>query len=149
VPRIQQTSSGAIKVLDEAGQLKPITALGTGRPQEEDLAPLSEIIEYINQHYGTDFTDADRVRHFAADMGRRLQDQEGLRRAMDAAVNPSEETRRLAFDNFFADTLEDMIDANFEIYKKIKDDENFGVLFRAVMYRRIAASLAASAPPLV
>jgi type I restriction enzyme R subunit len=147
--RIQQTSSGAIKVLDEGGQLKPITALGTGRPQEEDLAPLSEIIEYINQHYGTDFTDADRVRHFAADMGRRLQDQEGLRRAMDAAVNPSEETRRLAFDTFFADTLEDMIDANFEIYKKIKDDENFGVLFRAVMYRRMAASLAASGASLV
>jgi len=42
-----------------------------------------------------------------------------------------------------------MIDANFEIYKKIKDDENFGVLFRAVMYRRIAASLAASGAPLV
>jgi len=74
-------------------------------------------------------------------MGRRLEDREGLRRALDAGVNPSEETRRLALDTFFGDTLEDMIDSDFEIYKKIKDDPNFGALFRAVMYRRIAGVL--------
>lgn len=138
--RIQQTSSGAIKLMDEDGQLKPISALGTGRPRQEDPAPLSEIIEYINDHFGTDFTDADKVRFFAENMGRRLEDQEGLRRALDAGVNPSEETRKLAFATFFGDTLEDMIDSDFDIYKKIKDDPNFGALFRDVMYRRIAAA---------
>jgi len=61
---------------------------------------------------------------------------------MDTGVNPSEETRKLAFDTFFGDTLEDMIDSDFDIYKKIKDDPNFGTLFRAVMYRRIATALA-------
>jgi len=78
-------------------------------------------------------------------MDRRLQDVEGLRRAMDTNVNPSEDTRRLAFDSFVGDALEDMIDSNFGIYKKIKDDPNFGALFRAVMYRRIARQLAGSA----
>jgi type I restriction enzyme R subunit len=139
--RIQQTSSGAIKLMDEDGQLKPIAALGTGRPLQEDPAPLSQIIEYINDHFGTDFTNADKVRFFAENMGRRLEDREGLRRALDAGVNPSEETRKLAFDTFFGDTLEDMIDSDFDIYKKIKDDPNFGDLFRAVMYRRIAGAL--------
>jgi hypothetical protein len=38
-----------------------------------------------------------------------------------------------------------MIDSDFDIYKKIKDDPNFGALFRAVMYRRIAAALQAAA----
>ena len=42
---------------------------------------------------------------------------------------------------FFGDTLEDMIDSDFDIYKKIKDDPKFGDLFRAVMYRRIAAAI--------
>ena len=139
--RIQQTSSGAIKLIDEDGRLKPISALGTGRPQQEDPAPLSQIIEYINDHFGTNFTNADKVKFFAENMGRRLEDQEGLRRALDAGVNPSEETRKLAFDTFFGDTLEDMIDSDFDIYKKIKDDPNFGALFRGVMYRRIAAAL--------
>jgi type I restriction enzyme R subunit len=143
--RIQQTSSGAIKLMDEDGQLKPISALGTGRPRQEDPAPLSQIVEYINDHYGTNFTSADKVRFFAENMGRRLEAREGLRRALDTGVNPSEETRKLAFDTFFGDTLEDMIDSDFDIYKKIKDDPNFGALFRAVMYRRIAAALQAAA----
>jgi type I restriction enzyme R subunit len=139
--RIRQTSSGAIQLMDQNGQLKPISALGTGRPQQEDPAPLSQIVEYINEHFGTNFTNADKVKFFAGNMGRRLEDREGLRRALDAGVNPSEETRRLAFDTFFGDTLEDMIDSDFDIYKKIKDDPNFGALFRAVMYQRIAAAL--------
>jgi type I restriction enzyme R subunit len=139
--RIQQTSSGTIKLMDEDGALKPITALGTGRPLQEDLTPLSQIIEYINEHFGTNFSSADKVRYFADNMGRRLEDHEGLRRVMDQRVNPSEETRRMAFDTFFADTLEDMIDSDFDIYKKIKDDQEFGALFRAVMYGRIAAAL--------
>jgi len=139
--RVQQTSSGTIKLMDEDGQLKPISALGTGRPQQEDPAPLSQIIEYINEHFGTDFTKADKVKFFAENMGRRLEDQEGLRRALDTGVNPSEETRKLAFDTFFGDTLEDMIDSDFDIYKKIKDDPNFGALFRSVMYRRIEAAI--------
>jgi MerR family copper efflux transcriptional regulator len=83
-------------------------------------------------------TAACAGRGFANDMGRRLEQQEGLKRAPDAGVNPSEETRRLAFDTFFTDALEDMIDANFTIYKKIKDDPNFGALFRAAMYQRVA-----------
>jgi len=62
-------------------------------------------------------------------------------RDRDTGVNPSEETRKLAFDTFFGDTLEDMIDSDFDIYKKIKDDPDFGTLFRAVMYQRIAAAL--------
>jgi type I restriction enzyme R subunit len=145
--RIQQTSSGTIKLMDDDGQLKPISALGTIRPQKEDPAPLSQIIEYINEHFGPNFTNADRVKFFAENMGRRLEGQEGLRRAMDAGVNPSEETRRLAFDAFFGDTLEDMIDSDsdFDIYKKLKDDEGFGSLFRAFMYRRVAATLPAAA----
>ena len=141
--RIQQTSSGAIKLMSEDGELKPISALGTGRLQQENLEPLSQIIEYINEHFGTNFTSADKVKFFAENMGRRLEGQEGLRRALDTAVNPSEETRKLAFDTFFSETLEDMIDSDFDIYKKIKDETNFGALFRAVMYRRIAASLQA------
>ncbi len=139
--RIQQTSSGTIKLMDEDGELKPISALGTGRPQQEDPAPLSQIIEYINDHFGTDFTSVDKVKFFAENMGRRLEDQEGLRRALDTGVNPSEDTRKLAFDTFFGEALEDMIDSDFDIYKKIKDDSNFGALFRAVMYRRIAAAV--------
>lgn len=134
--RIQQTSSGQIALLKEDGEVYAIADLGTGKPKEADLAPLSAIIQYINDNYGTDFTDEDRVKHFADDMQRRLEVIEALRRALDPDVNPSDQTRRLAFDTFFSDTLEEMIDANFELYKKIVDDPAFGDLFRAMMYQR-------------
>jgi type I restriction enzyme R subunit len=121
--------------------LKPISALGTWATREEERAPLSEIIQYINEHYGTDFTEADKVRYFAEDMERRLTDREGLRNALDPAVNPSVENRKLAFGDFFSDTLEDMINTNLDIYKKIVDDPNFGALFREFMFNKLALAL--------
>jgi type I restriction enzyme R subunit len=143
--RIQLTSSGEIKLLAEDGALKPISALGTGAIREEERAPLSEIIQYINEHYGTDFTDADKVRYFAEDMERRLADREGVRNALDPAVNPSVENRKLAFGDFFSETLEDMISTNVEIYKKINDDPSFGALFREFMYAKMEAALSRAA----
>jgi type I restriction enzyme R subunit len=140
--RIQQTSTGEIKLISEDGELKPISDLGTGRPTEEELAPLSEIVTYINEHFGTEFTNEDKVRYFAEDMERRLVDKKGLSKALDSSINPSEENRRLAFDNFFKDALEDMIDANFEIYKKINDDPNLSALFRAMMFKKVSKALA-------
>jgi len=139
--RIQQTSKGEINLISEDGELKPIADLGTGRPSEEELAPLSEIVTYINEHFGTEFTSEDKVRYFAEDMERRLIDKEGLSKALDESINPSEENRRLAFDNFFKDALEDMIDANFEIYKKINDDPNLSALFRAMMFKKVSKTI--------
>jgi type I restriction enzyme R subunit len=139
--RIQLTSSGEIKLLAEDGALKPISALGTGALREEERAPLSQIIQYINEHYGTDFTDSDKVRYFAEDMERRLTDREGVRNALDPAVNPSVENRKLAFGDFFSETLEDMIATNVEIYKKINDDPTFGTLFKEFMYAKMESAL--------
>ena len=139
--RIQETSTGDIVLLSEEGELTPASDIGTGKSGAEDHVPLSEIVEYVNEHYGTDFTDSDKVRYFAQDMQRRLADREGLKQALDPAINPAEETRRLAFSDFFNEVLEDMIDANTDIYKKIVEDERFGDIFKLVMFRRIVDEL--------
>jgi type I restriction enzyme R subunit len=140
--RIQQTSSGQIALLQADGALQPITDLGTGVPTQGELASLSEILAYINEHYGTTFTTEDKLHHFTDDMERRMAANLGLVRALDKEINPSEDTRRLAFDHVFGDTLEDMIDANFDIYKKLVDDPTFGEIFRRAMFRRIVGRLA-------
>jgi type I restriction enzyme R subunit len=136
--RIQQTSSGEIKLLAEDGQLKPIGDIGTGKATEPDLAPLSEILRYINEHYGAEWTDADKVRHFADDMQRRLNASDGLRQALDPSINSSPATRFQAFEHFFNQTLEGMIDANFDLYRKIVEDPEFGPRFRDFVYREFA-----------
>ena len=142
--RIQQTSSGEIKLAKEDGTLEPISGLGTGQEKELELAPLSQIIQYINDNFGADFTDGDKVGYFAHDMQRRLSDTEALKRALDPTINPSDATRKLAFDGFFSDILEDMIDANFDIYKKLKDDDTFASLFRAAIFKQVVEKVKAS-----
>ena len=54
-------SSGAISLGEEAGvYVVSPTEVGTGNP-EEDLAPLSEIIKRLNERFGTNFTNEDRL----------------------------------------------------------------------------------------
>jgi type I restriction enzyme R subunit len=102
--RVQQTSTGQIRLLTEDGELVPLSDLGTGRPTTENVAPLSEILGYINEHFDPgDWSEEDKLGFFADDMNRRLARSEGLNRALDPIINPSEETRRLAFETYFKD----------------------------------------------
>jgi len=55
-----------------------------------------------------------------------MTDKGGLVKAFDPEVNPSEGHRKMAFDPFFEDVLHDMIDSNFDLYRRITDDRAFG-----------------------
>ena len=59
--RLQRVSSGPIelKVGEPEGVYSP-TDVGTGKAKEEK-APLSEIIQVLNERFGTTFTDEDRL----------------------------------------------------------------------------------------
>ena len=59
--RLQRISSGAISLADGAEEYVTIpTEVGTG-DSEEEQAPLSEIIIRLNERFGTDFADEDRL----------------------------------------------------------------------------------------
>ena len=59
--RLAQQSSGAISVAEGATEyVASPTEVGTADPEEE-RAPLSEIIENLNDRFGTEFTEADRL----------------------------------------------------------------------------------------
>ena len=59
--RIQQVSTGAIDLGDEeGGTVSGPKAVGT-RDTEDEKAPLSEIIEGVNEQFGTDFTEGERL----------------------------------------------------------------------------------------
>lgn len=132
--RIQQTSTGKIQLLTEDGELVPLSGLGTGKPSTIDPAPLSELLKYINDRYGTDFVESDKLTFFSEDIFRRLEKTEGIHRALDPKINPSQETREIAFKNYYNDILEDMIDTNFDIYQKLSDNEDLGNNFCQVMF---------------
>lgn len=60
--RLQRVFSGAIDLADEQGEytVKSPTDVGTGKTKDEK-APLSEIIEMLNNRFGTNFTEEDRL----------------------------------------------------------------------------------------
>src|SRR5207244_4798381 len=59
--RLQRLSAGAIPSGEgEAQPVKSPTEVGTGKAKEEK-APLSEIIQVLNERFGTEFTEEDRL----------------------------------------------------------------------------------------
>ena len=59
--RLRQISSGAINLGEDGDvKIKGPTDVGTGNP-EEDKAPLSEIIARLNERFGTDFNESERL----------------------------------------------------------------------------------------
>ncbi|NOZ12676.1 MAG: type I restriction endonuclease subunit R, partial [Acidobacteria bacterium] len=58
---LERVFSGAIMVKEgEAQYIKSPSDVGTGKAQDEK-APLSEIIEVLNERFGTNFTEEDRL----------------------------------------------------------------------------------------
>ena len=82
--RLQRMSSGTISIAEgEPEYVASPTEVGTGDPEEEK-APLSEIIERLNDRFGTEFTDADRL--FFEQIKESAVQNEGIRQT--ALANP-------------------------------------------------------------
>ncbi|TVR48906.1 MAG: type I restriction endonuclease subunit R, partial [Planctomycetota bacterium] len=59
--RLEKISSGALNLATgEVGTVSAPVAVGTGR-SKEDIAPLSTIIDVLNDRFGTEFTEADKL----------------------------------------------------------------------------------------
>ena len=59
--RLERVFSGGIEITEgETQYVRSPTEVGTGKTKD-DQAPLSEIIEVLNERFGTQFTEADRL----------------------------------------------------------------------------------------
>ncbi|RMG79040.1 MAG: type I restriction endonuclease subunit R [Bacteroidetes bacterium] len=118
--RLQKIAEGDL-VLQVQGkhELDPTTEAGISRPKEEK-DKLSNIINLLNDKYGTDFTDADKL--YFEQIEQALYENEELQ--IRAKNNPIENFK-YAFDEVFTQTLIDRMDANEEIFDKIMSDSEF------------------------
>lgn len=132
--RIQETSSGEIKLLDTDGYLQSIKGSGGKEPEKKQMAPLSKIVQYMNEQYG--FTEDEKLQHFFDDIERRLLRNEHLIKMMNPEINPPE-NMRLKFDEIFDETLNQMINGNLELYGKVVDNEDLNKLFKRMMFLEI------------
>ena len=119
--RVQLTSSGKIALERGMGELEPVGAGLAVAPPPNEVERLSEIIRQLNERFGTQFNDKDKV--FLQDLEARLE--EDLALANSVRVN-TRDNARLTFDHVATDKVQDMIDMNFKFYKQITDDPEFG-----------------------
>jgi type I restriction enzyme R subunit len=118
--RLQETSRGGIPLDRREGKLEPARLTPTAAPTPNEKALLSAIIMELNEHFGTDFAEEDRV--FIEQLEAKLNEDPAL--SASVQVN-TPENARLTFNHVAEDKLQDMIDTNFQFYKQITDDPEF------------------------
>ncbi|PIP32502.1 restriction endonuclease subunit R [Candidatus Gottesmanbacteria bacterium CG11_big_fil_rev_8_21_14_0_20_37_11] len=134
--RIQQISSGSIELEKATGELKPMEGLGTGKGAGDEKEFLSLIIEEVNERFGTDFTDGDKV--FFAELETRLTGNQTLNQS---AKTNTKDALKMVFGHIFEDQLHTMVESNFDIYKKIVENAEFGQFVKEKMFEEVYTKL--------
>lgn len=118
--RLQKIAEGDL-VLQVQGQhsLDPITEAGIKREKEEK-DKLSNIINLLNEKYGFDFTDQDKLYFDQIEQALFENDELKIR-----AKNNHLDNFKYAFEEAFIQTLIDRMDANQEIFDKIMINNDF------------------------
>ncbi|HEU5439301.1 MAG TPA: type I restriction endonuclease [Ktedonobacterales bacterium] len=129
--RIQETSQGKITLARGGAALDPQASAKAYRPYEDELEALSQIIRELNQRFGTDFTDDDRV------CIREIEERLAASEALEASIRAnSPENARLTFDHVVGDLMQDMIDGHFKFYKQVNDSRPFAKAFFDWLFER-------------
>lgn len=134
--RLQKIKEGSIELQKgEEGELSGTTEAGLKRVKEEE-ALLSEIINVLNERFGTEFEEADKL--FFDQIEAELMEDETLQ--TQARVNKID-TFKFAFNDKFIDKLIGRMDQNQEIFEKILEDKVFGDLVKELMMKKIYKKL--------
>ncbi|RLC26771.1 MAG: type I restriction endonuclease subunit R, partial [Deltaproteobacteria bacterium] len=130
--RLQKIREGTIVLeKDSESELHPIMEAGT-KKEKEELARLSEIIEILNDKFGTDFTDADK--YFFTQIEEELVADEKL---SEQAKNNSIGNFKFGFEDMFQNKLIERMDSNLDIFTKIMDDTTFGDVVKEWMLYKV------------
>jgi type I restriction enzyme, R subunit len=136
--RHQMTFSGTLALTSEIGEIRSFPGEGKGSQQDTDWEHLSSIVEVLNERFGTDLTDVDKLLldQFEEDW---VADGE----LSDQARNNSIENFGLVFNRKFLQTIITRVDTNDEIFKKILDDEDFKTAIESYYLRKVYERLRA------
>jgi type I site-specific restriction-modification system R (restriction) subunit len=127
--RIQQTGSGRIALDRSAGMLDPVGTKGAHGIAPEEMEMLSRIIAALNERFGLNLGPEHKVT--LGEMMKRLDGDA----ALDAAARANtRENVRLTFDQKVEHVIQEIVDSNFDLYKRITDDRTFGVALKDFLF---------------
>jgi len=133
--RLEKISEGTIQLDRGKGELKPENPLTDGQFRT-DMEALSKIIQELNQRFGTDFSDDDRL--VIRQIEDRLLHDERLEQTI--RVN-APENAMLTFRQVLEDLLQEMIDTHFKFYKQVDANPQFAETLTKFLFERYRSTL--------
>ena len=120
--RVEKKAAIKITLVDENAEIEPVPTEAGGRKSEPELDYLSNIIKTFNEHFGTLFTDSDRVT-------KRIRDDIAPKVAADAAYQNAREntphTARMAHDHALGKVMQHLLKDDTQVYKQFVENESF------------------------
>ncbi len=134
--RLQKISESSPELEDIQEGYVPSFIDGGARTSEDEKLHLSEIIEVLNERFGTEFKEADRL------FFHQIEEE------MAANVKLQEQAKSNTIDNFkygfedaFLASLIKRMDQNEVIFKKIMDDDEFNKVVKTLMLKKVYEKL--------
>jgi len=134
--RLEKVMSGSI-VMEGGDQygVKSPTAVGTGKAKDEEK-PLSEIIQTLNDRFGTDFTEEDRL-FFEQIKEKAANDERIIQTAM---ANPLDKFK-LGIKAIIESLMIQRMSENDSIVTRYMDDNNFQKAIFPILAKEIYKSI--------
>lgn len=133
--RLQKIGEKSFVLEDEPeGYLTGIKDAGSG-VTEEAMVPLSEIIEVLNERFGTEFKDADRL--FFHQIEEEMATNKKLH---EQAQSNTIENFQYGFEDVFLASLISRMGQNQEIFTRIMDDDEFSKQVKKLLIKKVYTS---------
>ncbi len=129
--RIQQKFEGAIELEKQDGKLKGIST-EVGKAAEPDVDYLSNIIEALNNTYGVELSDKDRVR--VDEIIREVREDEGVHAVMNG--NNSRANKERKVHDVIDKRILEVVNHSIELYQKLSEPR-VNELFKRRLYEEI------------
>jgi type I restriction enzyme R subunit len=117
--RIEHTASTSIALLQQDTTLEGIGDGSSSLPQDDDKDTLTNIVNRLNQTYGANLTEQDKID--LETIRQEVEQNDELRAVMSA--NNTEHTKREKFNETIDKILLKFIHNKLELYRKIKTPE--------------------------
>lgn len=130
--RLQKIEEGQIELQkSQEGELSGVQEAGV-RYQKEEFAPISEIINVLNDKLGTDFTTADQL--FFDQIEEEMVQDETL--AKQAQSN-TKENFKYGFEDKFMDAVIERMEQNQELFTKLMDDPKLAGIVKEMLLDKV------------
>jgi type I restriction enzyme R subunit len=117
--RIQKIGEYRLSLEDRKGELEPMSSEGGGGKTEEPVDLLSEIIRKINEIYGVEITEENRLD--LQNVHRRVLEHEDLRKVMTG--DNSDINKRRKFEEVLGKIILSYVNNRVEFYQKMENPQ--------------------------